>query len=156
MTFDDELKNAGFADMDALERDIEKELRDRRREGGEDGGAAVSQDDKARIGVLLRLLTAVQDEREYRQAIIISSLKNDEEADRVAAAFAEANRYQLSLSPILDWLAARCAVDIQGHGESRAQLGIKGLTHSTFTSMRYGDNKRKIFNRNTDQNIEQR
>ena len=143
MGIEDDLKNAGFDDMDALERDIEKELKGRKRENEDDGAAILEGTDKARMGVLLRLLTAVQDSNEYRQAILTASLKNDEEADRLAAAITEAKRYDLSLDPILDWMASRCAVDVHGHGESRAQLGIKGLTHSTFTSMRYQDKKFK-------------
>lgn len=120
--------------LTALEAELAKELKEREREGPHEG-TGVTASGQARVGVLMRLLSAVKDEKEYRQQLLTSDFIDDEEADRVAAAIAEARRYGLSLDPIIDWCAARCSVNKQGHGKSRAVLGIEGLTHSTFTTL---------------------
>lgn len=132
--------------LDALEAALQEELATRQREdtGGETN--AIGESGKQRTGVLLRLLSAIQDEKEYRQQLLTSDFVDDEEADRVAAAFTEANRYGLSLTPVIDWCAARCSVNKQGHGKSRAVLGIEGLTHSTFS----------VFGRNRDKKEDKR
>lgn len=140
---DKQLSEAGLADLGDLEKQAQKELLERRREDTDDGGSAVSVDNKNRTGVLLRLLTAIESEKEYRQALLTASFKDDEEADRAAAAISEAKRFGLSLDPILDWAAARCGVSQHGHGKSRAELGIEGLTHSTFTTQRFGLGKKQ-------------
>lgn len=117
-----------------IEKELEKELLKRNRD--EDpavSGSGILPDGQVRIGVLLRLLTAVQEEKEYRQALITSDFLDDDEADRVAAAIEERRRYGLSITPILDWCAARCGVN-KTHGKSRATLAVEGLTHSTFTT----------------------
>lgn len=122
--------------LDTLQTELEKELQNREREDIAGDTNAVSVRNQARIGVLMRLLTAVQDEKEYRQQLLTSDFIDDEEADRVTAAINEANRYGLSLAPIMDWCACRCSVNKSGHGKSRSVLGIEGLTHSTFTTFR--------------------
>lgn len=121
--------------LQELESELQKELKERDREPSGDEGSGILPSGQARIGVLMRLLSAVKDEKEYRQQLLTSDFIDDEEADRVAAAIAEANRYGLSLTPIIDWCAARCSVNKHGHGKSRAVLGIEGLTHSTFTTL---------------------
>lgn len=121
--------------LSKLEEELKKELKDRDRESTESDGSGILPSGQQRAGVLMRLLSAIKDEAEYRQQLLTSDFIDDEEADRVAAAIAEANRYGLSLGPIIDWCAARCSVNKQGHGKSRAVLGIEGLTHSTFTTM---------------------
>lgn len=121
--------------LDVIEEELRKDLQGREREepGGE--GTGVLPSGQARVGVLMRLLSAIRDEKEYRQQLLTSDFIDDEEADRAAAAVAEANRYGLSLTPIIDWCAARCSVNKGGHGKSRVVLGVEGLTHSTFTTL---------------------
>jgi len=129
--------------LDALEQELMKELQGKNREKKSDEGSGVLPSGQARIGVLMRLLSAIKDEKEYRQQLLTSDFIDDEEADRVAAAVAEASRYGLSLTPIIDWCAARCSVNKTGHGKSRAVLGIEGLTHSTFTTIGRGNYDKK-------------
>jgi len=117
--------------QEELENSLAKKPRD---EDPEMTGSGIMPDGQARIGVLLRILTAVQEEKEYRQALILSDFLDDDEADRVAAAIEERRRYGCSIAPVLDWCAARCGVNKIGHGKSRATLAIEGLTHSTFTT----------------------
>ena len=134
-------------DFDLLSLELEKELMNRQRDDSGDANA-VSTSNQARIGVLMRLLTAVQDEKEYRQALITADFLDDEEADRVSSAVTEANRYGLPLAPIMDHIASRCAVNKAGHGKSRVVLSIEGLTHSTFNQNRNDRGKRGIFSNN--------
>ena len=116
-----------------LQKEVEKQLVNSDREADASDSSTISDSNKQRMSVLLKLLTAIQDEKEYRQQLLMADFIDDEEADRVAAALAEAKRYQLGLSPILDWVIARCAVNKDGHGKSRSVLSVEGLTHSSFS-----------------------
>jgi len=132
-------------DLEKIERDLQEELRKRNRELDDTPattGSGIMPDNQARVGVLIKLLTAVQEEKEYRQALILSDFLDDDEADRVAAAIEERRRYGISIAPVLDWCAARCGVNKGGHGKSRATLAIEGLTHSTFTTQSALRNKK--------------
>lgn len=137
-------------DFETLEKEIEKELMNRNRDDNSGGDSnAISSANQARTGVLLRLLTAVKEEKEYRQAVLMADFMNVEEADRVSAALTEARRYGLSLDPIIDWIAARSAV-IGSDGVNRARLVQQGLTHSTFTRFNIGGKNK----READKNVE--
>jgi len=125
---------------DQIEKEIQLELLKRNRDGsGQDGGGQIEGSGlmpdatQARLSVLVQLLTAVKEEKEYRQALLTGDFLDDDEADRVAAAIEERRRYGLSLLPIVDWVSARCGVNRE-HGKSRVALSIEGLTHSTFTT----------------------
>lgn len=125
-----------------IEKELEKELLKRHRDDEPaTTGSGISPDGTARVGVLIKLLTAVKED-EYRQALIMSDFLDDDEADRVAAAIEERRRYGLSIAPVLDWCAARCGVNKIAHGKSRATLAIEGLTHSTFTTNSSSRNKK--------------
>jgi len=126
--------------IDQVEKEIELELLKRKRDGDKsDDGQHISGDGlmpdatQARLSVLVQLLTAIKEEKEYRQALLTGDFLDDDEADRVAAAIEERRRYGLSLLPIVDWVSARCGVN-KAHGKSRVALSIEGLTHSTFTT----------------------
>lgn len=124
--------------IDEVEKELLKAIVSKKRDEESDGeasttGNGIGPDGQVRVGVLIRLLTAVQEEKEYRQALLTGDFIDDEEADRVAAAIEERLRYGVSIRPILDWISARCSVNSKGHGKSRAILGVEGLTHSTLT-----------------------
>ena len=137
--------------LEDLELEIQKELRNSNREDGSGGDSnAVSAANQARMGVLLRMLSTIKDEQDYRQLVLLADFLDDEEADRVAAAITEARRYGLSLDPILDWVTARCAVNKLGHGKSRVAIAVEGLTHSTFTSYRRDQGKRGFLGKGND------
>lgn len=132
---------------DALEKEIVKELanRDRDNSGGE--SSAIMESQQQRMSVLLRTITAIKDDNEFRQLLLLADFLDDEEAETVAAAITEAQRYGASLGPILNYVTAKCAVNKNRHGKSRVAQVIEGLTHSTFTTVNQGQNKRGIFNR---------
>ena len=127
-----------------IEKELGKELINRQRDGESQlPGDGVSPDaTQQRLSVLLQLLTAVKEEKEYRQALLTGDFLDDDEADRVAAAIEERRRYGLSVIPILDWVSARCGVN-QAHGKSRVALSIEGLTHSSFMTNSRGYDKKK-------------
>jgi len=132
--------------LEDIEKELEKELLSRNRDSDSDsqmGSGIMPDSNQARIGVLVKLLTAVQDEKEYRQALLTGDFLDDDEADRVAAAIEERRRYGITIIPILDWCAARCGVNRGGHGKSRAVLGVEGLTHSSLSLMSMFNNKKK-------------
>lgn len=141
------MENNSFSN---IEQELQKELINRDREGSQSGdSSAMMAAREQRMSVLLRTITAVKEENDYRQLIIMADFLDDEEADRVAAAITEARRYGLSLDPILDWVTARCGVNKAGHGKNRVTAAIEGLTHSTFTTVNQEQQKRNFFNRGT-------
>ena len=82
--------------------------------------------DKAKIagGVLKGLVTISEEEN---QILAGANFRDDEEADRVAAALAEAKRYGCGSQMILRWVSAHCGVGDQRR--SKTEWGIQGLTH---------------------------
>lgn len=112
------------------------------------GDSSIATMAKSGLGVLQKLATAVlqkEEEHEYRQILLLADYLSTEEADRVSAAVAEAQRYGLSLTPILDWITNRCAV--RG---GRANLIKEVLTHQIITTQRQG------FWKNKDERIDKR
>ena len=129
--------------LSEIEKELEKELL--KRTNGDTPattGSGISPDGQARIGVLVRLLTAVKDDEDYRQILLLADFLDDDEADRVTAALEERRRYGCSITPILDWVSARCGVNKISHGKSRATLGVEGLTHTTLTTNAIMKNKK--------------
>ena len=127
-----------------IEKELGKELVNRQREGESQvpGDGVAPDNTQHRLSVLLQLLTAVKEEKEYRQALLTGDFLDDDEADRVAAAIEERRRYGLTVIPILDWVSARCGVN-RAHGKSRVALSIEGLTHSSFMTNNQSYDKRK-------------
>jgi hypothetical protein len=104
------------------------------------GDSSIATMAKSYQGVLQKLATAVlkkEEVQEYRQILLLADYLSTEEADRVTAAIAEALRYGLSLTPILDWITNRCAV-----GGGRANLIKEIMTHQVITTQRSAWNKK--------------
>lgn len=138
-------------DFEEIEKELQKELLKRSKDNEPaTTGSGISPDGQARIGVLIRLLTAIKDDEDYRQALILSDFLDDDEADRVSAAIEERRRYGISIAPVLDWCAARCAVNKGGHGKSRSQLSIEGLTHTSLYTNISGMKNKKDKNKKED------
>ena len=91
-------------------------------------------------GVLHRLLTAIVEDKEYRQELKTAFFLSTQEADKVVAAINERKRYGCSLTPIIDWLLARSA----GVHGSRVKDILQALSSTTFnTNYSGGSNKNK-------------
>lgn len=91
-------------------------------------------------GVIQTLITAVSDDKDYRQILKRAIWKTDEEIDKAVNALAEcdmtgadnAKRY------VLDRITARSA----GINGQLLEMALEGLTHTTFTSERSMDRKK--------------
>ena len=70
-------------------------------------GSMTSQD---KLGVLQRIITAVANDKEYRQILLLSAFDDKQEAMLAADALTERQRYGVTIQPILDRLVAQCAV----------------------------------------------
>ena len=66
------------ADEEVLRQELEKELLTRKREDDGTESSTLAADRQARVGVLLKILTAVQEEKDYRQAILLGDFIDDE------------------------------------------------------------------------------
>lgn len=96
---------------------------------------------KAQAGVLRTIISAIDKESDYRELLIRANFMSPDEADRAANALAWANRYGVSIGPILDKIAARCAVKAE-----RVEQALAGLTTIRFQTNRGKgkyDNKRE-------------
>ncbi len=72
------------------------------------GSGSMSQQDK--LGVLQRIITAVANDKDYRQILLLAAFDNKQEALLASDAITERQRYGVSIQPILDRLIAQCAV----------------------------------------------
>ena len=76
---------------------------------------AVELDDhvdvEQKLGVLQRLVTAVLDDKAYRQAVLTAHFSNETEAKLCSDAISERKRYGASIAPIVDRVIAQCAVN---------------------------------------------
>ena len=72
------------------------------------GPGSVSAGD--RLGVLQRVVTAVADDKEYRQILLLAAFDNKQEAMLASDAITERQRYGVTIQPILDRLVSQCAV----------------------------------------------
>lgn len=64
---------------------------------------------------------------ETRQILAMANFKDDAQAENVAAALIEADRYGCTPNMILDWVVAHCGVASQHM--SKTQWGVQALTH---------------------------
>lgn len=68
-------------------------------------------DIEQKLGVLQRLVTAVLDDKQYRQQLLASAFDNKAEAMLCADAISERRRYGVAITPIVDRIVAQCAVN---------------------------------------------
>ena len=74
----------------------------------ETGNDAYSMEQK--LGVLQRMVTAVANDAEYRQILLLAAFDNKQEAMLAADAITERQRYGVSIHPILTRIISQCAV----------------------------------------------
>jgi hypothetical protein len=80
--------------------------------------------------LLHRLITAVEDNRSYRQELKIARWSNTDEADDAVAALEECLELGMDPTPIIDQIIARSS----GQNHQLLSMVIDGLTHTTFTT----------------------
>lgn len=88
-------------------------------------------------GVLVKLLTAVENDHEYRQVLKTARWPSQEDADRTWAALKECALYGVSPTFVLDRVICWQA----GVGGELVKEVLDGLTHTTFTTNRQGGSK---------------
>ncbi len=101
-------------------------------ESGDKAEGFVSSSKEKYVGVLQKVATAARDvEAEYRQALLLSTFLDREDATRVVAALSERQRYGVDITPIVNLVTAWSAV--KGADGGRVRAIIEGLTHQTTT-----------------------
>jgi hypothetical protein len=93
---------------EVLEERILKEVYDDNRELTEVGSDSYSTQQKQ--GVLQKIVTAIVDDKEYRQVLLLACFDDKREARLCAGAIAERQRYGVPIGAILDDVIAQCAV----------------------------------------------
>lgn len=84
---------------------------------------------QAKLGVLQRIITAVIDDKHYRQILLTAAFDDKHEAMLAADAIAERQRYGVPITPIVDRILAQCAV-----GSNRVERVLTALTHYTLNT----------------------
>lgn len=120
-TKDDNHNNGGDF-VSQLEESIIKKQIDERDEMREAAGI-IGDTSKGGMGVLKSLSVASD---EVRNILLTANFGSYEEAEKVAGAIAEANRYGCSLDPILDWVVAHCGVVTEQRG--RVEWLVRAMT----------------------------
>jgi hypothetical protein len=82
-----------------------------------------SAGNKHELGVLQKVITAIEKEQDYRQLLMKADFLTTQEADKAANALAWAMRYGVSIRPVLDKIAARVSVNAR-----RVEQVLDGLT----------------------------
>lgn len=80
-------------------------------EGGDEvivGFDSIPQTQK--LGVMQRLVTAVLNDRQYRQVLLTGAFDNKHEANLAADSISERLRYGVTIQPIVDRVITQCAV----------------------------------------------
>jgi len=109
----------GHGDVETLEGTAEIEAEELRRVAM--GDAAKTVDDlvqhgvdsislQQKLGVLQRIVTAVEKDSQYRQILLLAAFDNKQEALLASDAITERQRYGVPIKPILDRIVAQCSV----------------------------------------------
>ncbi len=97
-----------------------------------------------KLGVLQRIVTAVIEDKEYRQVLLTAAFDNKQEALLCADAIAECKRYGVSIEPLIDRVIAQCSVK-----SGRVNTVLEALTHYTLNT-NYGGGKLPLWKRRQD------
>lgn len=84
---------------------------------------------QAKLGVLQRIITAVAEDKEYRQVLLLAAFDNKQEAMLASDAITERKRYGVTIQPILDRIIAQCAVK-----QGRVDVVLKAMTNYTLNT----------------------
>ncbi len=98
-----------------------------------------------KLGVLQRIITAVVEDKQYRQVLTMAAFDNKQEAQLCADCIAELKRYGVPITPVIDRIIAQCSVKA-----GRVNSVLTALTHYSISqnySGRLPDWKRRQNNR---------
>src|SRR4030042_3958761 len=87
-----------------------------------------------KLGVLQRIITASQEDKDYLQALYQGYFENSEQAKLAADAITERQRYGAPIRPILNRVTSQCAV--KGNRVDKAVSGVN--SHNIFTNRNAG------------------
>ncbi len=118
---------AGDLTEDQL-REARDQMRDLIAEGDIQVGIGSDQMEQ-KLGVLQRMITAVQADKEYRQILLLAAFDDKTEALLVADAIDERERYGVDIHPILNRVICQCAV----HGD-RMQRVLNAMSQHQLTT----------------------
>jgi len=81
-------------------------------------------------GVIVRAITAITDDKDYRQEMKVAYFKNSDEADLFTSALEENDALGMSRTPLINQMISRSA------GENHELLfkALDTITHTTFTT----------------------
>jgi hypothetical protein len=106
-------------------------------DGRKRGDGNVVQMSEAQLGVLQKLVTASRDDKDWRQALLLTRFKNNRERQRAVSLIGWMLRHDVPLTLVVaDWLA-RCA-----EGGGAREDAIQALTHMTLTTTNKSWDKR--------------
>lgn len=131
--------------VDEIEDMLGKEAADRLKEIKH--GDSVFAGGKAQYESVLKILAkaASDPDRDYRQALLLSTFLSRDDATNVVAALDERRRYGVDITSVVDLVTAWSAVqDAKG---GRVQSLIEGQTHQSITTNLPSAAKRSFFNR---------
>lgn len=135
----------GKSVIDEIEEMLGKEAADRLKEIKH--GDSVFSGGKAQYESVLKILAkaASDPDRDYRQALLLSTFLNRDDATKVVAALDERKRYGVDITPVVDLIHAWAAV--QGARGGRVESLIEGQTHQSITTNMLSAAKRSFFNK---------
>jgi len=118
--------------VDEIEEMLGKEAADRLKEIKH--GDGVFSGGKSQYESVMKILAkAVGDpDKDYRQALLLSTFLDRDDATRVVAALDERKRYGVDITPVVDLIHAWAAV--KGASGGRVESLIQGQTHQSITT----------------------
>lgn len=134
---DDDRHDGGHSLTDHIVRELllgpdgEIEVSKRGRDGMLQRAAGGSQ------GVILRAMTAIEKNKDYRQEIKVANYGSPDEADMAISALDECSVLGMDPTPIIDQILARSA----GRNHELLYEALRTITHTTFTTNYRKDKK---------------
>jgi len=138
-------EDPGKSVIDEIEEMLGKEASERLKEIKQ--GDSLFSGGKTQYESVLKILAkaASDPDKDYRQALLLSTFLNRDDATKVVAALDERKRYGADITPVVDLIHAWAAV--QGARGGRVQSLIEGQTHQSITTNLPSAAKRSFFNK---------